>query len=80
MLYAFISYIARVVEPLIQITMQFSQLQQAVVAAARVNTLLRRGRSAAGARAAAQVERRARSASRDAGLRLPAGRGRCCTA
>ena len=39
-LYAFISYIARVVEPLIQITMQFSQLQQAVIAAARVNTLL----------------------------------------
>ncbi|MDQ2989749.1 MAG: ABC transporter ATP-binding protein, partial [Pseudomonadota bacterium] len=30
-LYAFISYIARVVEPLIQITMQFSGLQQAVV-------------------------------------------------
>ena len=40
-LYAFVSYIARVVEPLIQITMQFSQLQQALVAAARVNTLLR---------------------------------------
>ena len=40
-LYAFVSYIARVVEPLIQITLQFSQLQQAVVAAARVNTLLR---------------------------------------
>ncbi len=39
-LYAFVSYIARVVEPLIQITMQFSQLQQATVAAARVNTLL----------------------------------------
>ncbi len=39
-LYAFVGYIARVVEPLIQITMQFSQLQQAVVAAARVNTLL----------------------------------------
>ena len=39
-LYAFVSYIARVVEPLIQITMQFSQLQQAVVAAARVNSLL----------------------------------------
>lgn len=39
-LYAFISYISRVVEPLIQITMQFSQLQQAMVAAARVNTLL----------------------------------------
>jgi len=40
LLYAFISAISRVVEPLIQITMQFSQLQQAVVAAARVNTLL----------------------------------------
>lgn len=39
-LYAFISYIARVVEPLIQITMQFSGLQQAVVASARVDTLL----------------------------------------
>ncbi|OYU68326.1 MAG: ABC transporter ATP-binding protein, partial [Burkholderiales bacterium PBB5] len=39
-LYAFVGYIARVVEPLIQITMQFSQLQQAMVAAARVNTLL----------------------------------------
>ena len=39
-LYAFVSYIARVVEPLIQITMQFSQLQQAVVAAARINSLL----------------------------------------
>jgi len=39
-LYAFVSYIGRVVEPLIQITMQFSQLQQAVVAAARVNALL----------------------------------------
>ncbi|WP_409456145.1 ABC transporter ATP-binding protein [Massilia sp.] len=39
-LYAFVSYIARVVEPLIQITMQFSGLQQAVVAAARVNALL----------------------------------------
>lgn len=39
-LYAFVGYIARVVEPLIQITLQFSQLQQAMVAAARVNTLL----------------------------------------
>ena len=39
-LYAFVSYIGRVVEPLIQITMQFSQLQQAVISAARVNTLL----------------------------------------
>ncbi|MEX5748643.1 ABC transporter ATP-binding protein [Massilia sp. X63] len=39
-LYAFISYIARVVEPLIQITMQFSGLQQAVVATARVSQLL----------------------------------------
>jgi ATP-binding cassette, subfamily B, multidrug efflux pump len=39
-LYAFISYIARVIEPLIQITMQFSQLQQSVVASARVASLL----------------------------------------
>ncbi len=39
-LYAFVSYIARVADPLIQITMQFSQLQQAMIAAARVNTLL----------------------------------------
>ena len=40
-LYAFINYIGRVVEPLTQITMQFSQLQQAMVSAARVNTLLK---------------------------------------
>lgn len=39
-LYAFMNYMARVVEPLIQITMQFSQLQQAMVGAARVNVLL----------------------------------------
>jgi ATP-binding cassette subfamily B multidrug efflux pump len=39
-LYAFVSYVGRVTEPLIQITMQFSQLQQAIIAAARVNTLL----------------------------------------
>jgi ATP-binding cassette subfamily B protein/ATP-binding cassette subfamily C protein/ATP-binding cassette subfamily B multidrug efflux pump len=39
-LYAFISYISRVVEPLTQVTLQFSQLQQAMVAAARVQTLL----------------------------------------
>ncbi|MCD2515394.1 ATP-binding cassette domain-containing protein [Massilia sp. G4R7] len=45
-LYAFISYIARVVEPLIQITMQFSGLQQAVVATARVSTLLEEGGAA----------------------------------
>lgn len=52
-LYAFVSYIARVVEPLIQITMQFSQLQQAVVAASRVNTLLREGQAARGGDAGA---------------------------
>jgi ATP-binding cassette, subfamily B, multidrug efflux pump len=39
-LYAFISYIARVIEPLIQITTQFSQLQQSVIASARVAALL----------------------------------------
>ncbi|MCC6193944.1 MAG: ATP-binding cassette domain-containing protein [Burkholderiales bacterium] len=46
LLYAFIAYVARVVEPLIQITMQFSLLQQSVVAAARVDTLLEEGRTA----------------------------------
>lgn len=40
LLYAFLSYIARVVEPLIQITMQFGQLQQSMVAASRVRALL----------------------------------------
>ncbi len=39
-LYAFINYIARVIEPLIQITTQFGQLQQSVVATARVAALL----------------------------------------
>ncbi|MEO8509452.1 MAG: ABC transporter transmembrane domain-containing protein, partial [Betaproteobacteria bacterium] len=43
LLYAFIAYVARVVEPLIQITMQFSLLQQSVIAASRVNTLLDEG-------------------------------------
>jgi ATP-binding cassette, subfamily B, multidrug efflux pump len=46
LLYAFISYVARVVEPLIQITMQFSLLQQSLVAASRVNTLLQEGETA----------------------------------
>jgi ATP-binding cassette subfamily B protein/ATP-binding cassette subfamily C protein/ATP-binding cassette subfamily B multidrug efflux pump len=40
LLYAFITYLARVVEPLIQITMQFSLLQQSVIAASRVGALL----------------------------------------
>jgi ATP-binding cassette subfamily B protein/ATP-binding cassette subfamily C protein/ATP-binding cassette subfamily B multidrug efflux pump len=40
LLYAFLAYLARVVEPLIQITMQFGQLQQSLVAAARVGVLL----------------------------------------
>jgi ATP-binding cassette subfamily B protein/ATP-binding cassette subfamily C protein/ATP-binding cassette subfamily B multidrug efflux pump len=39
-LYAFMAYLARVVEPLTQITMQFAQLQQALVGAARVQALL----------------------------------------
>ena len=43
-LYAFVSYVGRVVDPLIQITLQFGQLQQAVVAASRVNTLLQEDR------------------------------------
>jgi ATP-binding cassette subfamily B protein/ATP-binding cassette subfamily C protein/ATP-binding cassette subfamily B multidrug efflux pump len=54
-LYAFVSYLARVTEPLIQLTMQFSQLQQAVISAARVNSLLdeaEASRPASSARAA----------------------------
>lgn len=47
-LYAFVSYIARVVDPLIQITMQFGQIQQAVVSAARVNMLLQEERTPLG--------------------------------
>ncbi len=43
LLYAFITYLQRVTEPLIQVTMQFSLLQQSVIAAARVNTLLQEG-------------------------------------
>jgi ATP-binding cassette subfamily B protein/ATP-binding cassette subfamily C protein/ATP-binding cassette subfamily B multidrug efflux pump len=46
-LYAFISYISRVVEPLIQITMQFSQLQQAMVGASRVHALLQEAQAPA---------------------------------
>jgi ATP-binding cassette, subfamily B, multidrug efflux pump len=65
-LYAFISYIARVVEPLIQITMQFSGLQQAVVASARVASLLDEEGApehAAGREDAAQGERGAAAVS-----------------
>ena len=40
LLYAFVGSLGRVTEPLIQLTMQFSQLQQATVSAARVHTLL----------------------------------------
>ncbi len=46
-LYAFVSYLGRVIDPLIQITLQFGQLQQAVVAASRVNTLLQENKAAA---------------------------------
>ncbi|WP_374350127.1 ABC transporter ATP-binding protein [Chitinimonas sp.] len=39
-LYAFVGLLGRVVAPLIQITLQFGQLQQAIIAASRVNSLL----------------------------------------
>ena len=67
-LYAFISYIARVVEPLIQITMQFSGLQQAVVASARVAALLDEAESPEHAPA-----RRAQAAAHDAQGGVQAG-------
>ncbi len=41
LLYAFIAYVGRVGDPLVDITVQFAQFQQSVVAAARVNTLLK---------------------------------------
>ena len=63
-LYAFISYIARVVEPLIQITMQFSGLQQAVVASARVEALLTE--AGAAEHAAGRTGRTRMAASKDA--------------
>jgi ATP-binding cassette subfamily B protein/ATP-binding cassette subfamily C protein/ATP-binding cassette subfamily B multidrug efflux pump len=46
-LYAFVSYLGRVVDPLIQITLQFGQLQQAIVSAARVDALLQESRPTA---------------------------------
>ena len=61
-LYAFINYIARVVEPLIQITMQFSQLQQAMVGAARVHALLKEAETPVAADRRPR-DRRRRSAS-----------------
>jgi ATP-binding cassette subfamily B protein/ATP-binding cassette subfamily C protein/ATP-binding cassette subfamily B multidrug efflux pump len=64
-LYAFISYIARVVEPLIQITMQFSGLQQAVVATARVATLLDEGEAAEHVRTRVAADRPATAAGAD---------------
>jgi ATP-binding cassette subfamily B multidrug efflux pump len=65
-LYAFINYIARVIEPLIQITMQFSQLQQSVVATARVAILL----DEAEAPEHSQQARHPRSAANDAALAI----------
>ena len=46
LLYAFVGSLGRVTEPLIQLTMQFSQLQQATVSAARVHTLLAQAQAA----------------------------------
>jgi ATP-binding cassette subfamily B protein/ATP-binding cassette subfamily C protein/ATP-binding cassette subfamily B multidrug efflux pump len=57
LLYAFLSYIARVVEPLIQITMQFSLLQQSLVAANRLRELLGETRPASQAEAGRGISR-----------------------
>ncbi|MBC5783817.1 ATP-binding cassette domain-containing protein [Ramlibacter sp. USB13] len=84
-LYAFISYISRVIEPLVQITMQFSQLQQALVSASRVHALLAeaetpvagdRGRVGAGAIAIERLTfayQPGRPVLHDITLELPAG-------
>ncbi|MBA4343299.1 MAG: ABC transporter ATP-binding protein [Methylibium sp.] len=55
LLYAFLSYIARVVEPLIQITMQFSLLQQSMVAASRVRSLLQETQAVSSSRVGLQI-------------------------
>lgn len=55
LLFAFIAYIGRVVEPLIQITMQFSLLQQSVIAAARVDALLQEGQAPAAGHARRRI-------------------------
>jgi ATP-binding cassette subfamily B protein/ATP-binding cassette subfamily C protein/ATP-binding cassette subfamily B multidrug efflux pump len=84
-LYAFISYTTRVVEPLTQITMQFSQLQQALVSAARVQALMaeaeappsgEQGRIGAGAIAIERLGfayQPGRPVLQDIDLRIPAG-------
>lgn len=84
-LYAFISYISRVVEPLIQITMQSSQLQQALVGASRVQALLAeaeapvatdQGRVGRGEIAIEQLSfgyQPGRTVLHDVDLRIPAG-------
>lgn len=56
LLYAFLAYIARVVEPLLQITTQFGQLQQAMVAASRVRSLLEEGEAPRPPRAGASID------------------------
>ncbi|MEZ5661174.1 MAG: ATP-binding cassette domain-containing protein [Burkholderiaceae bacterium] len=55
LLYAFINYVARVVEPLNQIAQQFSILQQSLVSAARVDSLLTLPGDAAGVDAHARM-------------------------
>jgi ATP-binding cassette subfamily B protein/ATP-binding cassette subfamily C protein/ATP-binding cassette subfamily B multidrug efflux pump len=84
-LYAFISYVSRVVEPLTQITMQFSQLQQALIGASRVQALLEEteapptGEQGQVTRGEIAIERLTfgylpgRPVLHDVGLRIPAG-------
>jgi ATP-binding cassette, subfamily B, multidrug efflux pump len=72
LLYAFISYIARVVEPLIQITMQFSLLQQSLVAARACQHAAAGRRDRRGRRAAPHHPRRGPAARCQ--LRLRPGR------
>lgn len=84
-LYAFVGLMARVIEPLIQITLQFSQLQQSLVAASRVGTLLdeplaapagERGRIGAGEVALRELAfgyDPAHPVIHDLSLRIPAG-------
>jgi ATP-binding cassette subfamily B protein/ATP-binding cassette subfamily C protein/ATP-binding cassette subfamily B multidrug efflux pump len=82
LLYAFLAYIARVVEPLIQITMQFGQLQQSMVAASRVRALLEedetRGPPRRGRCCMASMSTSPPAASPASSATPAAARARCC--
>jgi ATP-binding cassette, subfamily B, multidrug efflux pump len=75
LLYAFLTYLSRITEPLMQITMQFGQLQQSLVAAARVGVLLQQPAAPLPASPASGPVRMGAGALRIQGLRAGYGDG-----